>query len=446
MSANSIATRLNYYQLDADDVAALRKNKAFLLAELPAILDDFYAHISRFDDTRKFFSNSQHMAGAKQAQLQHWATILDGTFDSSYQASITRIGETHHRIGLEPRWYIGGYSALVTRILAVVMAKSATVQADRNFRKPAPAAGLDQIGRLQSAVVKAAMLDMDFAISVYLAAGQRDLGSLAKSVLDMTDDLATAVMDLQTSAESMASAATQASTQSATVASAAEQASTNVRTVAVAADEMSASIREIGRQVSTSSEVTHRAVQNSSQASEMVQRLTQASQRVGAVVDLIANIARQTNLLALNATIEAARAGEAGKGFAVVAQEVKSLASQTSKATAEIAIQIHDMQTSTNAAVTSIRAIGEIIQTIDKISTAIAAAVEQQDATTTEIARNVQEAAEGTANVAQNVVGLSEAAGVTGEASQHILATASALGAKAGHLRQIAQGFASRVA
>ena len=78
-----------------------------------------------------------------------------------------------------------------------------------------------------------------------------------------------------------------------------------------------------------------------------MQQLSAAAQQIGAIVDLITSIASQTNLLALNATIEAARAGDAGRGFAVVAQEVKSLAEQTAKATAEIASQIADIQKST---------------------------------------------------------------------------------------------------
>src|SRR5690606_41209346 len=136
-----------------------------------------------------------------------------------------------------------------------------------------------------------------------------------------------------------------------------------------------------------------------------VESLVDAAQKIGDVVKLIQAIAEQTNLLALNATIEAARAGEAGKGFAVVAGEVKSLATQTARATEEIAAQIAAIQAATGDAVKAIGEIGATIKEIAQIATTIAGAVEQQGAATQEIARNVQQAAAGTRAVSSNIAG-----------------------------------------
>ena len=146
------------------------------------------------------------------------------------------------------------------------------------------------------------------------------------------------------------------------------------------------------------------------QTTEMVGSLATAAEKIGDVLRLIGAIASQTNLLALNATIEAARAGEAGRGFAVVASEVKELASQTAKATEEIAGQVAAIQSATGDCVTAIGGISDTIREISGIATTIAAAVEQQDSATREIARSVQQAATGTSEVSVNVTGASQSA------------------------------------
>jgi methyl-accepting chemotaxis protein len=446
MNGNStIKARLAFNQIDEAAAALLREFKDFIMAELPGVLDGFYDHVSRFRETNGFFRNRDHMMGAKGAQLRHWSMILEGRFDEGYEASISRIGETHSRIGLEPRWYIGGYNALVSGLVHAIATKmpASAGSAGRSMSWKTQEQIAERKTALQTAVIKAAMLDMDLAIAVYLEAGRRDLNRLAASVVGMANNVAATAKELQGSAQAMAETAKTASDQTANVAAAAEQASANVRTVATAADELSASVKEIGRQVATSTEIADKAVKTADQTSDKVRQLTQASQKVGDVVELISNIARQTNLLALNATIEAARAGEAGKGFAVVAQEVKSLASQTAKATAEIGAQINDIQSSTADAVASIGTISEVIQSMDRIASTIAAAVEEQGAATVEIARNVQEAAQGTSDVASNTTGLSSSAASTGAAANQMLTAAKNLGNQAEELRKMAEGFTS---
>jgi methyl-accepting chemotaxis protein len=176
-----------------------------------------------------------------------------------------------------------------------------------------------------------------------------------------------------------------------------------------------------------------------------MQSLTAAAQKIGDVVKLINKIASQTNLLALNATIEAARAGEAGKGFAVVATEVKLLAAQTARATAEISGQIKEIQGATRGAVVAIEDITQIIGRINEIATTVAASVEEQEATTREIARNVQEAASGTQTVSHNIAGVTSTAGETGKAANLVLTSAGELASQSDRLRDEVDRFLSGI-
>lgn len=188
---------------------------------------------------------------------------------------------------------------------------------------------------------------------------------------------------------------------------AAQSSSGNVQAVAAAGEELSASIREIATQAQKTSTIVQRATEIAQKTDRDVSGLSDAAERIGAVVEMIQAIAAQTNLLALNATIEAARAGEAGKGFAVVAQEVKNLSAQTARATDEIATQIGAIQGSTRDTVDAIRAISGIIADIDKLTTTIAVAVEQQDAATQEISQSITLAADGSSEVTENVTQVS---------------------------------------
>ncbi|WP_269446026.1 methyl-accepting chemotaxis protein [Paramagnetospirillum magneticum] len=208
---------------------------------------------------------------------------------------------------------------------------------------------------------------------------------------------------------------------------------------------MSASIKEIGRRVSHSSSMARNAARESEEATEIVRGLAEAAQRIGEVVDLINSIAAQTNLLALNATIEAARAGEAGKGFAVVAGEVKTLATQTAKATEEIASQIGVVQSRTSAAVGAIAHISGTISEIDAISAEITQAVDQQDAATQEIARNVQQAAVGALTVTDSIQSVSAATSSSGQIATDVLDSARQLVAKADSLHAGVDSFLAAI-
>jgi methyl-accepting chemotaxis protein len=187
--------------------------------------------------------------------------------------------------------------------------------------------------------------------------------------------------------------------------------------------------------VRESNRIAEAAVVQANQTDERIGKLSRAAQQIGDVVKLITAIAEQTNLLALNATIEAARAGDAGRGFAVVASEVKSLASQTARATDEISNHISGMQDATQESVAAIKEIGATIAQISDIASSIAGAVEQQGTATQEIARNVQHVAVGTQEAAANIVKVNRGATETGSASEEVLNSAKTLSGESARLR-----------
>jgi methyl-accepting chemotaxis protein len=210
-------------------------------------------------------------------------------------------------------------------------------------------------------------------------------------------------------------------------------------------EQFTASVGEISRQVAVASEVASQAVQRAESSQATIRGLADSTARIGDVVRLIDSIAGQTNLLALNATIEAARAGDAGKGFAVVAGEVKALAAQTAKATAEIGAQIETVRGATEDTVAAMNEIGSIIGRMGEVSTAISAAVEEQSVTTREIASSIQGVAGSTAQAANAMGHVVQVADRAGEASRNILTEAGEIGAESEKLRLQVESFLQAV-
>jgi methyl-accepting chemotaxis protein len=267
---------------------------------------------------------------------------------------------------------------------------------------------------------------------------EQAVGEIVRSLTDSS-------AEIETAAESLAGAAATTLSLSDSAGHASEQSSDHVRAAAAASAQMAASVQEIGRRVQESHAVAGAAVQQAQATDARIALLSQAGERIGEVVKMISAVADQTNLLALNATIEAARAGDAGRGFAVVATEVKALAAQTAKATEEISTQIEQMQSATQESVAAIREIGGTIARISEISSAIAAAVEEQGTATAEIARSVQQAAEGASTASGSIQEVRRGAATTGAASHQVHGRAQALLAGSRHLSDEVGRFLNRI-
>ena len=434
-------TRLRFMRIDAETSGALREFWPVAEKALPGILDEFYHHLKAEPVPAGLIGNQQ-VSRLVSAQSSHWGRLFNGLFDDAYFQGVRTIGLVHNRIGLEPRWYIGGYALVLSRLTGLA------IQTYRWRPKR-----LDEIIR---AVNSAVMLDMDIAISVYQEAMLEERAKRQQAVDILIRDfeekvtgalgaLSASSSQMNSTAVSMSSTAEETTHQAGTVAAASEEASANVQTVAAATEEMSASVKEISRQVEQSARISNQAVSDAEGAMTAIRGLADMAQNIDNVVNIINDIASQTNLLALNATIEAARAGEAGKGFAVVASEVKALANQTARATEEIAAQISGMQRATNDSVNRIGGISKTIEEISQIASAISAAVEEQDASTQEIARNVQEAARGTSEVSSNITGVSQAAGETGAAASQVRAASGAVAEQCENLKDSVGRFLAEV-
>ena len=436
MAGEDIEHRMTFMGL-GEASAGYRAMGPLLRQQTPVALAAFYRRVRAEPATRRFFRDDTHITAASQAQEKHWDAIIDGRADADYAKSVRTIGHVHARIGLEPRWYIGGYSVILAHLTRAIAERPRKFWANRREHDRVTAEAIAEL-------TQRVMLDMDLAISIYLEVlqAQRDtaqaahdaaqarqtevvralgeaLNSLARNDLSVTlpdvfpdqygslrNDfhaatvaLRDAVRAVADSVEGLSAGSSQLAAASEDLAVRTERQAANLERTLNEADAIAravASTAENARQTAEALVAARGDVEASSQvvgeAVAAIHAIAESSTGIARFTSLIDEIAFQTNLLALNAGVEAARAGEAGRGFAVVAQEVRALAQRSSDASGEIRALISTSSAQVARGVDLVERTGEALERIGGRVVAI-------DALAGGIASSAKEQAEGLARV-----------------------------------------------
>ncbi|ARJ65401.1 chemotaxis protein [Magnetospirillum sp. ME-1] len=403
--------RLRFLRLDDKAVSAIKAVRPLVEGSLPAIADSFYSHLMEWPNLQALLGGGARIGHLKQTQQAHWSALFSGRFDEDYFQRAVAIGATHERIGLEVNWYLGGYCFVLEKLIAELHGKC------DKARFPDIAA----------AVLRAAFLDMDLAISTYIEHGEA--GKMKREMLALSDtvdrevaltvgDIEKQVKRLIEGARELTGVATELKSMAEAVAEAVSVTSDNVQSVAGATEALEETSRQISAKVHGTSRLTDAAQQKMETAAATVDGLKDATGRIRDVVRLIQSIAGQTRMLALNATIEAARAGEMGKGFAVVADEVKRLAKLTEDGIRGVNAQAHAIGQATDETVAMVEEVTASIQDINTIAQEVNHASEMQLSATADIKGNAGQAADHTGTVhghAQSVLMQAERTGITAQ-------------------------------
>jgi len=414
---NELSQRLNFYGLEIH-TSDYKHIHRLLNSSADKALDRFYDTVSDTPETGSFFSSQQHMDNAHKAQKNHWLQMFEEGLNDDYFKRANHIGETHARIGLDPKWYIGGYAMILEQVI------EQAIKGGASSLLP----GQRKLARTISTLVKVALLDMDIALSTYFVRAEENVrttvvNKIGDALAKISDgDLTAQIDDLQDSygqlqqdfnaameklrgtigsvaggAETIASGASEIRTATDDLSQRTEQQAARLEESAGAMNRLTEAISETSTAISglnSSVGMTHKeAVQGGEVVRSAVQAMDgikKSSDSIEQIIKIIDGIAFQTNLLALNAGVEAARVGELGKGFAVVASEVRALAQRSSDAAEQIKQLIDESMGQVESGVRLVNDTGKVLEIIVTQMGEISAAATQVSSSTEEQSNDLQ--------------------------------------------------------
>lgn len=414
--------RLEFLELGPEAQSRLRKVSRLIEKSMGPALEYFYEKIAPHPAFRDMFASGSRVQAAKDRQELHWQRITKGEFGTDYAASVLRIGGIHAKIGLQPRWYMGAYGILLDHIVHAIVTDRRAFSSRRRA----------DLAKDLSAVMRAALLDMDLSMAGYLneienarlaaEKSQKEsfeaiasaLGRLADGDLSARIDaglseqtrfnetierLADIIAGVRRATQAIGNGSTEIAAASEDLARRTEQQAASLEQTSASLSQLTNIVQEAALRAKDAEQMTTRAQNVAQKGSDTIedtrvamQQVSDSAQEMGQIIGVINEIAFQTNLLALNAGVEAARAGDSGRGFAVVAAEVRALAQRSAEAVSTIQglIDRSNQQTARGSALVGAthQVLGEIVtmfNSVNKLVIDMAAATQHQATSISEI-------------------------------------------------------------